>query len=93
MRKRRRICNLVLLLSYPPQKPGNEVVAHADMVPEGFGNFIAKDDLACSRLSDSGEDAKEKGTRFPQFPPVFFFLSCLRFLNSADPTISEPATG
>ena len=32
------------------------------MVPEGFGNhgnFIAKDDLACSRLSDSGEGAKE----------------------------------
>ena len=26
------------------------------------------------------------------FPPVFFF-SCSRFLNSADPTISEPGTG
>ena len=40
--------------------------------------------LACSRLSDSGENAKEKGTRK---------VSCLRFLNSADPTISEPGTG
>ena len=44
-----------------------------------------------------GEDAKEKGTPkvggagSPQFPPVLF--SCLRFLNSADPTISEPGTG
>ena len=53
--------------------------------------------VACSRLSDSGEDAKEKGTRkvggagSPQFPPVLF--SCLRFRNSADPTISEPGTG
>ena len=27
----------------------------------------------------------------PQFPPILF--SCLRFLNSADPTISEPGTG
>ena len=27
----------------------------------------------------------------PQFPPVLF--SCLRFLNSADPTIWEPGTG
>ena len=27
----------------------------------------------------------------PQFPP--FLFSCLRFLNSADPTISEPGTG
>ena len=55
--------------------------------------------LACSRLSDSGEDAKVKGTRkvggagksSPQFPPVLF--SCLRFLNLADPTISESGTG
>jgi len=44
-----------------------------------------------------GEDAKEKGrpkvggAGSPQFPPVLF--SCLRFLNSADPTISEPGTG
>ena len=54
-----------------------------------------------------GEDAKEKGTRkvggvvkrkkkgaaAPSllFPPVLFL--CLRFLNSADPTISEPGTG
>ena len=42
--------------------------------------------LACFRLSDSGADAKEKGSR-----KVLF--SCLRFLNSADPTISEPGTG
>ena len=40
--------------------------------------------LACSRLLDSEEDAKV-------FPPVFF--ACTRFLNSADPTISEPGTG
>ena len=39
--------------------------------------------LACSRLSDSGEDAKEKGTRYPQFPP-FFLISCLRFLSGPD---------
>ena len=41
-------------------------------------------DLACSRLSDSGGET-------PQFPHVLF--SCLRFLNSADPTILEPGTG
>ena len=37
---------------------------------------------------------KRKGEgcpRSPQLPPVLF--SCLRFLNSADPTISEPGTG
>ena len=43
--------------------------------------------LVSSRLSDSGEDAKVKDT----FPPALF--SCSRFLNSADPTISEPETG
>ena len=42
--------------------------------------------VACSRLSDSGEDAKEKGAREKLF-------SCLCFLNSADPTISDPGTG
>ena len=63
--------------------------------------------LACSWLSDSGEEAKKKAReklagrgkgkrkrespRSPQFAPILF--SCLRFLNSADPTISEPGTG
>ena len=38
------------------------------------------------------EKGKRKGEKAsPQFPPVLF--SCLRFLNSADPTISEPGTG
>ena len=45
-------------------------------------------------LRKSG-DAKEKGTGkvggAGKFPPVLF--SCLRFFNSADPTISEPGTG
>ena len=64
--------------------------------------------IACSRLSDSGEDAKDRGRgesgrhakrwrdrkkEKKPFPPVFSFFSCLRFLNSADPTISEPGTG
>ena len=52
--------------------------------------------LACSRLSDSGEDAKEKGMRKVggagkrkkekgrEFPA--FLFPCLRFLNSPDPT-------
>jgi len=54
--------------------------------------------LACSRLSDSGEEDKEKGTRKVgvagerkretekgrELPHDLF--SCLRFLNSADPT-------
>ena len=51
--------------------------------------------LACSRLSDSGEDAKvkrhAKSWRAGKSSPVLF--SCLRFLNSADSTISEPGTG
>ena len=42
--------------------------------------------LACPRLLDSEEDAKV-------FPPVFFLFVCSHFLNSADPTISEPGTG
>ena len=55
--------------------------------------------LACFRLSDGGEDAKVKGTRkvggAGRGGLVFtrFFFSCSRFLNSADPTISEPGTG
>ena len=48
-------------------------------------------EVACSMLSDSGEDAKEKVT--PLLSPVSFrFFSCLCFLNSVDPTISEPGT-
>ena len=39
------------------------------------------------------EKGKRKGQSplFSQFPPVLF--SCSRFLNSADPTVSEPGTG
>ena len=57
-------------------------------------------------LSDSGEDAKVKGTQkvggagkkgkrngpfSPHFPPILFL--CSGFLNSAGPIISEPGTG
>ena len=44
-----------------------------------------------------GEKEEKDGRETPpslspcQFPPVLF--SCLHFLNSADPTISEPGTG
>ena len=63
----------------------------------GCGHYFqAPDRLACSRLSDSGEDAKEKrhakswrGGK--KFPPVLF--SCLRFLNASDPTVSGPGKG
>ena len=52
------------------------------------------------KTQKSGEDAKvaglEKGKRkalpLPSFLPIFFF-SCSHFLNSVDPTISEPGTG
>ena len=71
-------------------------------------NGISDSRVACSRLSDSGgrrerkrhakswrggKKEKERSCRTfsPQFPPVLFL--CLRFLNSADPTISEPGTG
>ena len=62
--------------------------------------------LACSRLLDSGgrrerkrhakswrggKKEKERNPCSPQFSPVLF--SCLPFLNSADPTISQPGTG
>ena len=46
--------------------------------------------LARSRPSDSGGRRRRK-RHSPQFPPVLF--SCLRFFNSADPTISESGTG
>ena len=71
-------------------------------------NSISDSRVACSRLSDSGgrrerkrhakswrggKKEKERSCRAfsTQFPPVLFL--CLRFLNSADPTISEPGTG
>ena len=51
--------------------------------------------LGCFRLSDSGEAAKvkrhAKSWRAGKSSPILF--SCLRFLNSADSTISEPGTG
>ena len=34
---------------------------------------------------------KKAGVKLAGFPPVL--VSCLRFLDSADPTISEPGTG
>ena len=62
--------------------------------------FTAYLGIACSRLSrlsDSGEDAKEKGTRkvggagerksrprSPQFPPVFFFVFALSQFSGPD---------
>ena len=42
--------------------------------------------IACSRLSDSGEDAKEWGRR----ERGRYAKRCSRFLSAADPTISEP---
>ena len=36
-------------------------------------------------------EKKKAGVKLAGFPPVLF--SCLRFLNSADPTILEPRTG
>ena len=38
-----------------------------------------------------GKKERSRRSFCPQFPPVLF--SCLRFLNSANPTISEPGTG
>ena len=38
-----------------------------------------------------GKKERSRRSFCPQFPPVLF--SFLRFLNSADPTISEPGTG
>ena len=55
--------------------------------------------LACSRLSDSGkareygEDPKVKDANRPSSPQFPSCFSCLRFLNSAGPTMSEPGTG
>ena len=53
--------------------------------------------IACSRLSDSGEGAKEwerrKSVGRFSFRIRAFQERLLRFLNSAGPTISEPGTG
>ena len=46
--------------------------------------------LAFSRLSDSGEDAKVKGTRKLGGAGQRKKEGCSRFLDSADPTILEP---
>jgi len=54
----------------------------------GFLHFS----LAFSRLSDSGEDVKVKGTRKVGGAGKRKKEGCSRFLNSADPTISEPGS-
>ena len=54
----------------------------SDQISKIHTNFQTWSILACSRLSDGGGVS--------QFPPVLF--SCSRFLNSVDPTISEPGT-
>ena len=54
----------------------------------GFPHFS----LAFSRLSDSGEDRKVKGTRKGGGAGKRKKEGCSRFLNSADPTISEPGS-
>ena len=52
------------------------------VVDNSTNNSSSNINIACSRFLDSA---------LPRFLPVLF--SCLRFLNSADPTISEPGTG
>ena len=80
--------------------PGHSPASQANMLHRD--QKVAKC-IACSRLSDSGEDAKEwedakeegtqkdGGTGKKALSSRFFFLfSCSRFLGAADPTISEP---
>ena len=52
---------------------------------------IVEVSAACSRLSDSGKDAKVKGTLLSPVSSRFIFVFALS--QSADPTISDPGTG
>ena len=62
--------------------PGKQKASIMELVVDNSTNNSSSNlNIACSRLSDSA---------LPRFLPVLF--SCLRFLNSADPTISEPGT-
>ena len=87
-RERRRTCNLFpRVLSFPPQIPGNEVDAHADVVPEGFGNLWQKTtqpvpgSQIAGKVRKSRKDAKVQGARKfgagrekgKSFLPFFFF--------------------
>ena len=72
----------------PPGSPNPDPIMtfstpFSDQISKIHTHFQIWPNLACSRLSDIGETS--------QFPPVLF--SCSRFLNSADPTISELETG
>ena len=51
---------------------------------------LSYDVISLFQASDS-EGRRERKRHAPQFPSVLF--SCLRFLNSANPTISEPGIG
>ena len=90
---------------YPPPPRKNVVTVHP-YLPITATSLQRREGfhcIACSRLSDSREDAKVKGTRkvggagkrkkeaAALLPPVFFL--CSRFLNSGEPIISEPGTG
>ena len=63
--------------------PGKQKASIIELVVDNSTNYsFSNINIACFRLLDSA---------LPRFVPVLF--SCLRFLNSADPTISEPGTG
>ena len=63
--------------------PGKQKASIIELVLDNSTNYsFSNINIACSRLL---------GSALPRFLPVLF--SCLRFLNSADPTISEPGTG
>ena len=62
---------------------GKQKASIIELVVDNSTNYSSSNiNIACSRFLDSA---------LPRFLPVLF--SCLRFLNSADPTISEPGTG
>ena len=94
---------------YYPRAPENKIVTLHPYLPimaTSLQRWERFDCIVSSRLSDSGEDTKVKGTRkvggagkrkketaalpLPSLLPFFFSL---RFLNLADLTISEPGTG
>ena len=52
--------------------------------------FQAPDRLACSRLSDRGEDKKEKGTQKVGGAGKSFLPFYFRVCAASDPTISGP---
>ena len=89
--------NATMTLSWKVVPQGNNYLSKHIYFRSISHSSLAYLYLACSRLSDSREGTRVMGTRTVSshlFIYLFIYLFLrLRFLNSADPIISESGTG